>query len=63
MPKAIFEVGKELGQGIARSVATVGMTAGNIPAQLAGQPAPFDKEMPSTGNKFTEAIFGGKPIM
>lgn len=63
---------KDVVQGTARSVATVGMTAGNAPTQIANkvssfwgapkQPLPFAPETPTTGNKVTEAVFGGKPV-
>ena len=60
--KATFNTAKDIGQGIARSVGTVGITAGNLPFQATGQPAPFQNEIQTTGSPITEALFGGKPI-
>src|SRR3990167_698094 len=70
LPKATVDVGRELGQGIARTVGAVGITAGNLPTQAVNlalpknnqQPLPFDQSIPTTGNPITEALFGGKPI-
>lgn len=55
-------------QGIARSVGTVGVTAGNAVAKVVGrfakqeQPAPFADEIPTSGGRVPNALFGGKPI-
>jgi hypothetical protein len=70
IPKETANVAKQILQTVARSVGTVGVTAGNIPTQIANktvfknnpQPLPFQAETPTTGNKITEAIFGGQPI-
>jgi hypothetical protein len=73
LPKAAVDVAKSLGQQIARSVGAVGITAGNLPSQVTNiaskvlpgvKPveAPFAESIPTTGNKITEALFGGKPI-
>jgi len=70
LPKATVDVGVDILQGIARTVGTVGITAGNVPTQLLNtvtpksmdKPLPFDQEISTTGSKITEALFGGKPI-
>ena len=70
IPKETGKVATQILQTIARSVGTAGVTAGNIPTQIANktvlknnpQPLPFQKETPTTGSKITEAIFGGLPI-
>lgn len=70
LPEAALGVAKDIGQGIARSVGTVGITAGNLPTQIANktllrnnpQPLPFEDTIPTDQNKFTSAVFGGKPI-
>ncbi len=62
LPKAALDVTKNIGQGIARSVATVGTTAGNIPAQITGTPKPFNESIDTTGNPISNALFGGQPI-
>lgn len=70
IPKAAREVVKDIGQGIARSVGTVGTTVGNVPTQISNailppkykQPLPFQGEIDTTGNKITRTLFGGKPI-
>lgn len=65
---------KGIAQGTARSVASVGITAGNAPTQLvnnsplvksgllATQDLPFDQSIPTTGNPVTSALFGGQPV-
>lgn len=68
LPKAFLEVGVDILQSIARSVGTVGITAGNVPMDIANrilgtsEPLPFDQSIPTTGSKITETLFGGKPI-
>lgn len=68
LPKAGLKVAKEIGQGVARTVGTVGITAANIPQQITDRIArteselPFEQEIPTEGSKITKAIFGGKPI-
>ena len=62
LPKAAVDTAKSIGQGIARTVGTVGITAGNIPAQITGTEKPFQESIDTTGNPFTNALFGGKPI-
>ncbi len=65
-----LQVAKNIGQGTARTVASVGITAGNIPTQIANSvasernkiPLPFDQSIDTSGNKITRAVFGGKPI-
>ena len=63
-----LKVAKDIAQGVARTVGTVGITAGNVPTQITNkitgkeQPLPFEEEIPTKGNKITEAVFGGKPI-
>lgn len=60
--QAAAGIGKDILQTIARSAGTVGVSAGNAVAKLAGAPAPFADETPTDQSKFTEAVFGGKPI-
>ena len=70
LPSAALGVFKNIGQGIARTVGSIGTTAGNIPTQIANdtflqnnkQPLPFDQSIPTTGNPITSNLFGGEPI-
>ena len=68
LPKAAIDTATGLGQGIARTVGAVGITAGNLPTQIANtgltnkQPLPFDQSIPTTGNPISNALFGGQPI-
>jgi len=77
LPKAYAKVDKAgkdfavgIAQGIARTVGTVGTTAGNVPAQIANktffknnpQELPFDQSIETSGSKVGEFVFGGKPI-
>lgn len=69
LPKATGTVAKDIGQGIARSVGTVGITAGNLPTQLLNTvggkrqlPTPFPRELPTNENKIGQVLFGGKPV-
>lgn len=68
VPEAARGVLKDIGQGVARTVGTVGIEAGNAPTRIINKvtgkkaPLPFDSEIPTKGNKFTEILFGGKPI-
>lgn len=66
--KAIGGFAKDVGQGIARTVGSVGITAGNVPTQIANtglkdkQPLPFDQTIPTAGTPTGDILFGGKPI-
>ncbi len=70
LPKATLDTGVDLAQGIARSVGTVGATAGNAPTQIVNkflkpenqQDLPFQDEIQTDQNPVTKAIFGGKPV-
>lgn len=68
LPKATVDVGREIAQGIARTTAGVGMTAGNIPTQITNiarekkQPLPFDESIPTAGVPIASTVFGGKPV-
>ena len=68
-----LKVAKDIGQGIARSVASAGITAGNLPTQVANtlvnkpilkteQPLPFEDSIDMSGTKVGKAIFGDKPV-
>lgn len=62
------QLGKDALQGVARSVATAGITAGNVPTQIANKidkgnrPLPFGDEVPTHEFPVTRAIFGEKPV-
>lgn len=58
LPKAFKDTAIDFGQYGARAIATFGVTAANS----YGKNKVFDSEIPTTGNKITEAVFGGKPI-
>lgn len=68
LPKEALNTGIDIAQGIARTVAQVGITTGNLPTKIVNkigglnEELPFDQEIDTTGNKFTKALFGGKPI-
>lgn len=74
LPKAAVDMAKWTGQGIARTVAGVGTTAGNLPAQIQNKleekmpitgtktELPFDQQIPTSGSKIGETLFGGQPI-
>jgi len=71
LPEAAVKVGKDILQGVARSVASVGTEAGNLPTEIVNKvgnipetvnPLPFAQSIPTDQNKFTSAIFGGKPV-
>ncbi len=78
LPPSALKVARTIGQGIARTVATVGISAGNIPFQssnaimslpgqkqvpLTEQNLPFAQSIPTKGySKVTDALFGGEPI-
>lgn len=68
IPKATVDVAKSIGQGIARSVGTVGITAGNMPTKIANTitgaktPLPFPSTIPTNQNPISNALFGGEPI-
>jgi hypothetical protein len=65
---------KDTGQGIARTVASVGITAGNAPTKLINdsrlttsgllqkQPLPFQDTIDTSSNPITRAVFGGQPV-
>ena len=70
-PKAVKGVGnlaKDIAQGTARTVGTVGISAPNAAIDLGNKALgtryqrPFQSEIPTQGNPITEAIFGGQPI-
>ncbi len=78
LPPSALKATGTIGQGIARTVATVGISAGNIPFQssnaimslpgqkqvpLTEQNLPFAQSIPTKGySKITDALFGGEPI-
>lgn len=73
LPKAAVKVAKDIAQGVARTVGGVGITAGNVPTQIANKvfnepvlktkaPLPFDETIDTSQNPVSNAIFGGKPI-
>jgi len=68
IPKAALQVGKDILQGITRSVAGVGITAGNLPSKIASKitgkniPAPFEEEIQTQDTKVGKFIFGEKPV-
>lgn len=57
-----MDFAKEIPQGITRTVATVGISAGNLAHRVVGREAPFEDEIQTTGSPITEAIFGKTPI-
>lgn len=52
-----LNVAKNIGQGIARTVGTVGITAANLANKNS-----FDQSIPTNNNPISNAIIGGKPI-
>ncbi len=73
LPQATLGVAKNIGQQVARSVASIGITAGNAPAELVNRSplaqkfglltnVPFDQSIPTAGNPLSSAIFGGQPV-
>jgi len=57
----------DVAQGVARTIATVGTEAGNLPFKAGNKITgsnylPFDKEIPTSGTKVGEIVFGGKPV-
>ncbi len=69
-PTPYLKVAKDIGQGIARSVASVGTEAGNLPTEIANKtvlkdnpaPLPFDQSIPTNDTALGRTLFGGKPI-
>jgi hypothetical protein len=68
-PRVAGKVVANILQGTARTVGTVGVTAGNAPARALNRvvgsekyDVPFDRETPTEGNKITKAVFGGEPV-
>ncbi len=63
-------IAREAAQGIARTVGNVGITAGNVPTQLANiplpknmeQPLPFQPVISTQDSRFTRLLFGDKPL-
>ena len=69
LPQAAVDTAKNIAQGVARTVASVGVTAGNVPTQIVNkvapkysQPLPFDQEIDTTTNPISNAVFGGQPV-
>ncbi len=62
LPKASVEVGKNIAQYIARTVGTVGITAGDAFLKTIGQEPVFGEELPTKDTKIGRALFGGEPI-
>jgi len=68
-PKAAVDTTKNIAQGVTRTVASVGITAGNVPTQMVNraipslkQPLPFDSSIQTNNNPFSNAVFGGQPV-
>ncbi len=59
-------IAKNTAQGIARTVASVGITAANkfasAPLGKALGVVPFDQSIPTTWSPITSAVFGGQPV-
>jgi hypothetical protein len=65
---------RDTAQGVARTVASVGITAGNAPTKLINdsrlttsgllqkQPLPFQDSIDTSSNPITNAVFGGQPV-
>lgn len=70
LPEAGLNTAIDIGQGIARTVGSVGTTLGNVPTQINNaifrpsnpEALPFDSSIDTTGNPISNAVFGGKPI-
>ena len=60
IPGTVKRFAKEIAQGTARTVGTVGITAAN--AVYPKGKKPFPSEIPTSGNKVTRAVFGGETI-
>jgi len=57
-----LKVAKDIAQGIARTVASVGISAGNIPSKIKSQRPTFKEEIPTQETKLGRAIFGETPV-
>lgn len=55
-------VTKQIVQPIARTVGSVGITAGNLPFEIAGKKGPFQETIQTDQSKITRLAFGGEPI-
>jgi hypothetical protein len=68
LPRAAVGVAKDIGQGIARTVGSVGITAGNAPYQASNAlfgtniPIPFEDSIDTKSNPISNAVFGGQPV-
>lgn len=58
IPKATVEVAKDIGQSIARTVGSVGITAANVASQAVGAKPQFQEEIQTKGSPIAEASFG-----
>lgn len=56
------DMAKDIPQAVARTVGTVGISAGNLPYRAVGKEGPFQDEIDTTGSPVTRAIFGDTPI-
>jgi len=72
-PRAIRQFGVDVAQSIPRAVATVGMSAGNLPAQLNNElfqkprgkqefPLPFSEPVDMSNSVFGKIAFGQRPL-
>jgi hypothetical protein len=50
------------GQAMARTVGSVGITAGNLPFNILGQQGPFQETISTKDNPVTSTVFGGEPV-
>jgi len=56
------ELFKDIAQATARTVGTVGITAGNLPYQAIGAKKPFKSETNASRNSFGRALFGEETV-
>lgn len=60
--KVLGSFAKEVAQGTARTVGTVGITAANTAAKTVGAEQPFASEIDPNGNRISRAVFGDETI-